>query len=86
MTFQVGNHPYCPVHGHLIEKYGIHPHQVSRTEIIRRLPYTACMFFAIILGVVAGILSIVNNCKKRKEKAQPSTPPYSESCGGPPQG
>jgi hypothetical protein len=27
LSFKVGEHPYCPIHGHLIEKYGVRPHQ-----------------------------------------------------------
>jgi hypothetical protein len=27
LTFKIGEHPYCPTHGHLIEKYGVRHHQ-----------------------------------------------------------
>jgi hypothetical protein len=34
LAFKVGEHPYCPVHGRLIEKYNVRPHHGSIKAIV----------------------------------------------------
>jgi hypothetical protein len=86
LTFTVGEHPYCPIHGHLIEKYNVRPHHTSKIDIVRGLVPFICIFIASLLAVIVGIVAIVRRIRMRKGKAQPATPPYSEPTVRPPQG
>ncbi len=75
LTFTVGEHPWCPVHGHLIEKYGSRPHDsawLRRCWTVRRTAGLLSLSLGILLAVTVGIVALVRLSRKQRRMAQPS--------------
>ena len=70
VRFQVGTHPFCPVHGRLIEKYGYRPHHPPSSLVIRVVAMAACVLLGLGLGVAAGIVALLRKCRRRNERAR----------------
>ena len=71
LTFTVGEHPYCPVHGRLIEKYGYRQHGSSSLWTYWMVRDIAGLL-AFLLGIVlAGIAAFVRLSRTQGRMAQP---------------
>ena len=62
LTFTVGEHPYCPVHGRLIEKYGFRVHtdplRAPGYPFARRVASGLLFMLGILLAVTTGIVAL----------------------------
>ena len=70
LTFVVGQHPYCPVHGHLIEKYDLRPHGPNvrfGRQMLRENVAGVCGVVGIIGVFVMGFGFIVAGLRKRRD-------------------
>jgi len=71
LTFTVGEHPSCPIHGHLIEKYGIIPHGPSLhhpriSQNVKEIGTAVCIVISILTALVMIITYIVRRLIKKK--------------------
>jgi hypothetical protein len=74
VTFRVGTHPFCPVHGHLIEKYGVRHHESwlhppSVSQNLRDLGVVVCVVVSIVTAIVMIPLAVV---RRKRNEAQRS--------------
>ncbi len=76
LTFTVGEHPYCPVHGRLIEKYGYRPHDPPGTPpgiwSVKRIAGLLLLGLGIPLVVMTGLVALARRSRTQGRTAQPS--------------
>jgi len=67
LTLTIGEHPYCPVHGHLIEKYGYRPHQpLGESLRPRRLAGPLLFLLGGLLAAGTGAVALAGRAKRRR--------------------
>lgn len=78
LTFRVGQHPYCPVHGRLIEKYDVRPHQPNayfRWQRTRDAAAAACGLVGIAGVLVMAVGFVVRKTRRRQARCAVANDP-----------
>ena len=70
LSFTVGEHPSCPTHGRLIEKYDHHPHSYPQVIIRRQNMIAASGSLSLVLTVIWAVMAVLRTVTHR-QKAQP---------------
>jgi hypothetical protein len=70
LTFKVGEHPSCPVHGALIEKYGYLPHQPIPGLRTRYIVTAISALLGAFLGLSAAANILIRKLRQRKLRVQ----------------
>lgn len=76
LTFTVGEHPYCPVHGRLIEKYDFRPHNQGRlyppSVKVRLIAGFLSLLLGFLLAATTGLVALARRSRTQGKTAQPS--------------
>ena len=83
VTFRVGTHPFCPVHGRLIEKYDYRPHQPPRKLVARWVAMSACVLLGVAFAVAMGVVALVKKIRQTRQKAEGGSGDGVPATGGP---